>query len=293
MESSLVTGSAARVLDQERERTMEPQEIEEFWEDLLAFIEQRRVIPVVGAELLSIQSGGAAIPLYRAVAEALLSKYGLAASTSNDGAKLRERHELNDAVCAVAEAPRRVKTRVNDLYRPVHDALQKALAGQEEILQPLRQLASIRDFDLFATTTPDNLLAQALNSVRFQGTVQTDEIEYAPKLPTDRRRDIPQMPTSKYTAVFYLFGKRTKLHGTIIVFLSAFEHPAPFQPAGQSAHGIGTPLALTLQELDGIIASTESMYKQAIWLAELRRSRVAVTKLDAVFRPRIDTAKAA
>jgi len=186
---------------------MEPQEIEEFWEDLLAFIEQRRVIPVVGAELLSIQSGGAAIPLYRAVAEALLSKYGLAASASNDGAKLRERHELNDAVCAVAEAPRRVKTRVNDLYRPVHDALQKALAGQQEILQPLRQLASIRDFDLFATTTPDNLLAQALNSVRFQGTVQTDEIEYAPKLPTDRRRDIPQMPTSKYTAVFYLFGK--------------------------------------------------------------------------------------
>jgi hypothetical protein len=43
--------------------------------------------------------------------------------------------------------------------------------------------------------------------VRFGGTALTDEIEYAPKLPTDRRRDIPEMPSSQYTAVFYLFGK--------------------------------------------------------------------------------------
>jgi pimeloyl-ACP methyl ester carboxylesterase len=41
------------------------------------------------------------------------------------------------------------------------------------------------------------------------------------------------------------------------------------------------------------VREIESMYKQAMWLAELRRSRVAVTKLDDVFRPRIGTAQAA
>src|SRR5207253_2320628 len=38
------------------------------------------------------------------------------------------------------------------------------------------------------------------------------------------------------------------------------------------------------------VREIESMYKQAIWIAELRRSRVAVAKLDDVFRSRIETA---
>jgi hypothetical protein len=184
---------------------VEPYELEEFWDDLLAFIEQGRVIPVVGAELLTVQNNSTTIPLYRAVADGLLGRYGLSASTLADGT-VRERHELNDAVCAVAEAARKVRIRVNDLYRPVHDILQKSIAGQA-LPEALRKLASIRDFDLFATTTPDNLLAQALNEVRFQGTPQTVEIEYAPKLPTERRRDIPAQRSSRYTAVFYIFGK--------------------------------------------------------------------------------------
>jgi hypothetical protein len=176
---------------------------EEFWEDLLAFIEDGRVIPVVGAELLTVEDGGKQIPLYRALAERLLKKYGFSATTLPGGEILRERHELNDAVCSLAIAGRRIR----DLYRPVNDILNKLLAEQKEVLRPLGELASIRQFDLFATTTPDDLLARALDTVRFDGTGQTDEIQYAPKLPTDRRRDIPEVRSSKYTAVFYLFGK--------------------------------------------------------------------------------------
>ena len=41
------------------------------------------------------------------------------------------------------------------------------------------------------------------------------------------------------------------------------------------------------------VREIESIYKQAIWIAELRRSRVAVAKLDDVFRSRIETAQAA
>lgn len=182
---------------------MEPYEIEAFWDDLLAYVEERRVIPVVGAELLMVRNGdGRPIPLYRAVAESLLCKYLPEARPA-----LPEHRELSEAVCAVAEAgTRRPRLRVHDLYRPIHDILE-TLVGGLEIPAPLRQLAAIRDFDLFATTTPDNLLAKAINVVRFEGVEQTDEIEYAPKLPTDRRCDIPVQPSSMYAAVFYLFGK--------------------------------------------------------------------------------------
>lgn len=41
------------------------------------------------------------------------------------------------------------------------------------------------------------------------------------------------------------------------------------------------------------VREIESMYKQALWIAQLRRSRVAVTKLDGVFRRRIEIAQAA
>jgi hypothetical protein len=180
-----------------------PFDVEEFWEDLLAFIEDRRVIPVVGAELLTVEQDGKQVPLFRVVADRLLSKYGLSATALPSGEVLREHHELNDGVCVLARAGRRIK----DLYRPVNDILSKVLAEHTVVTEPLRQLAAIRQFDLFATTTPDDLLARALDSVRFDGARQADEIEYAPKLPTDRRRDIPEVMSSKYTAVFYLFGK--------------------------------------------------------------------------------------
>jgi hypothetical protein len=180
-----------------------PFEVEEFWEDLLAFIEERRVIPVVGAELLTIEENGETVPLYRSIAERLLNKYSAPVAALCGGTALREHHELNDAVCALAAAGRRVR----DLYRPINDILQKLLAGQWEPIPVLRKLALISHFDLFATTTPDDLLARALDAVRFGGAAQTDQIEYAPKLPTERRRDIPETPSSKYTAVLYLFGK--------------------------------------------------------------------------------------
>jgi hypothetical protein len=44
-----------------RHNMLEPLQVEEFWEDLLAFIEDRRVIPIVGAELLTVEDGGSPV----------------------------------------------------------------------------------------------------------------------------------------------------------------------------------------------------------------------------------------
>jgi hypothetical protein len=192
-----------------------PFEAELFWEDLLAFIEEGHIIPVVGGELLTVEQDGRTIPLYRAVAEGLLKKYGFSvadedpeSSAPGDPASarrvvLRRYHELNDAVCVLTVAGRRVQ----DLYRPINDILKALLAEQKEPLPALRELASISRFDLFATITCDDLLARALDGVRFGGVSQTDQIEYAPGLSSDRLRDIPAMRSSGYAAVFYLFGK--------------------------------------------------------------------------------------
>ncbi len=177
--------------------------IEEFWDDLLAFIEAGSVIPVVGAELLTIREGGVEVPLYRVVAQRLLAKYGVADIGALPPGTIRAHNELRDAVAHLAGTGRRVR----DLYRPVHDLLTAASQADGAPLPALASLAEISHFSVFATTTPDQCLAQALNAVRYGGARRTEEIEYAPKLPTERRRDIPEVQPAGYSAVFYLFGK--------------------------------------------------------------------------------------
>ena len=189
---------------------MDPVDINDFWDDLLAHIEERRVIPVLGQELLKITEQGREVRLYRALAERLLEKYGLkAASGAVEGevgeteVVLRPYLELNDAVSALARRGKRIQ----DLYRPINDLLRNLLGLQPTIPVGLRLLAGIRDFDLFVTTTCDNLLARALDEERGGGAPFTDQILYAPNLPGNQARDIDEIRSSSYTAVFYLFGR--------------------------------------------------------------------------------------
>ena len=107
-------------------------------------------------------------------------------------------------MCALAQRGRRVQ----DLYRPINDLL-KALveAPAESALQPLRNLASVSGFKLFVTTTPDDLLARAIDAERHGGMAKTEHIVFAPKLASGTLNDLPEMRSSGYTAVCYLFGK--------------------------------------------------------------------------------------
>lgn len=186
-------------------------EADEFWEELLAQIEAGQVIPVVGPELLWAAVEGREVPLYQAVAERLLAKYGLVASVAEPEGDpngtpvlLRPYHELNDAVCALARRGRRVQ----DLYRPINELLKALLsAPAETALQPLRNLASVGAFRLFVTTTPDDLLARAIDAERHGGMAKTEHIVFAPKLASGTLSDLPEVCSSGYTAVCYLFGK--------------------------------------------------------------------------------------
>jgi hypothetical protein len=66
---------------------------EDAWEDLLDFIEERRVIPIVGPELLLVETDTGPRLLYEWLAEKLAAKLGV------DTSLLPRPYTLNDVVC--------------------------------------------------------------------------------------------------------------------------------------------------------------------------------------------------
>jgi hypothetical protein len=152
---------------------------EDAWDDLLNFIEERRVIPIIGPELLQVDTESGPRQLYEWIAEKLAVKLGV------DTTALPRPFTLNDVVCwFLASRGRREEayTRLRSLFRDANFAPPPAL----------RQLAQITDFDLFVTTTFDPLLEQAVNLERFGGAQSADVIAYAPNrvadLPAEREK---------------------------------------------------------------------------------------------------------
>jgi hypothetical protein len=161
------------------------------WEDLLNYIEEKRVIPIVGPELLRVETDAGPRLLYDWLAEKLAARLGV------DPSKLPQPCTLNDVVCwFLAARGRREEafTRLRSILRETHFAPPDAL----------RQLAQITDFDLFVTTTFDPLLEQAINTGRFAGAASTEVIAYSPNRVADLTvaRDQQQRPV-----IYHLLGR--------------------------------------------------------------------------------------
>lgn len=182
-------------LTEENAKTADTPEHEELWEDLLAFMEEGKIVPVVGPDLLTIPTEKGESTLYRVIAGQLARKYKLDIDLETHG-------ELNDVVCAYLAQVRRAE--VDDLYRPINDIL-KSL--NPPIPKALRQLAAIRGFDLFVTTTFDGLMAESLNQERFGGVSRTLQLAYAPNLSVEERKDIVSPHGKGDAVVFHLFGR--------------------------------------------------------------------------------------
>jgi hypothetical protein len=115
------------------------------WDDLLSFIEEKRVIPIVGPELLRIETDSGPRLLY----DWLATK--LAAKLSVDVSLLPQPYTLNDVVCWFLAA----RGRREEAYVRLRGILKDV---PFEAPTALRRLAAIEDFDLFVTTTFDPLL---------------------------------------------------------------------------------------------------------------------------------------
>ena len=164
---------------------------EDAWDDLLNYIEERRVIPIIGPDLLRVQTDRGLRPLYEWLAEKL------AARLSVDVVGLPQPLTLNDVMCCfLGQHGRREEayTRLRSILREV----------QFEPPLALRQLAQITDFDLFVTTTFDPLLEQALNIERHGGQPSTEVIAYAP----NRVADLPvERSQLQRTVLYHLLGR--------------------------------------------------------------------------------------
>ncbi len=161
------------------------------WEDLLNYIEEKRVIPIVGPELLRVETETGSRLLYGWLAEKLAARLGVAPAT------LPSPYTLNDVVCQfLASRGRREEayTRLRSILRETNFATPPAL----------RQLAQITDFNLFVTTTFDPLLEQAINAERFAGAASAEVISYAPNRVADlaTERENFQRPV-----VYHLLGR--------------------------------------------------------------------------------------
>src|ERR1700694_3090572 len=161
------------------------------WDDLLSFIEERRVIPIVGPELLMVATERGPRLLFDWVAERLAARLNVHTTD------LPQPSTLNDVVCLCLAG----RGRREEAYVRLRSIIKEA---NFEPPPALRHLAAITDFDLFVSTTSDSLLDSAINLERFAGASSTDVLSYSPNrvidLPTERDR--LQRPV-----VYHLFGK--------------------------------------------------------------------------------------
>jgi hypothetical protein len=121
------------------------------WNRILQRIEGRNVIPVIGENLTLMGRTGSPDPV--SLAAHLAAQLGLPGEPPASLNELAFRY--------MKENPKSVE----DLYADIFQAL--PTNAPLAVPAPLRQLAEIRDFDLFVTTSFDPYMAMALNEVRF------------------------------------------------------------------------------------------------------------------------------
>jgi hypothetical protein len=164
----------------------------DLWDELLTYVEARSVIPVIGPELVIVDHDGQREPYHRLLARELATRLKLG--------YLGQAATLDQVVGAYLAKP---GSRRQSVYRELGDIAGKLTVA---IPEPLLQLASIADLNLYASFCTDNLLAQAINLVRFGGRAETRELAFNPSeagdLP-DGPRDVP--------LVYSLFGRMSVL----------------------------------------------------------------------------------
>ena len=163
--------------------------VEAFLDDLLEFVEDGKVVPIIGEELLRVGQNGDEIPLYRYVADKLAERLEIPA------ASLPLEANLNVVVCHHLQAGGMPE----EVYPKIRPILNQARFAPPE---PLLQLAGIDRFKLFVTLTFDSLLAAAINQVRTGG--RALELAYSPK----NAQDLPgPLEELRQPVVYHLFGK--------------------------------------------------------------------------------------
>jgi len=166
------------------------------WEDLLDYIEDGKVIPVLGQELIEAEYQGRQVSLQRLLAERLAERERLTPEWT--------RHfELNDVVCEYLAKP---QAKLVGLYDRVGGLL-RSLSPPFPVPEALLRLADVGAFDLFVSLTFDSLMARAIDQVRFAGQATTREIEFSINQSTAEQNEALKVRPGNAPVVFNLFGR--------------------------------------------------------------------------------------
>ena len=161
-----------------------------FWSDLIDYLQDNAIVPIIGPEVLTIKHEGRRGPYYGYLAMRLAE--ALKVPVEKDWPDLR----LNDAAYEYLERPR---SRPLELYKTLRRILN---SPDLPLPEALVKLAEIRPLKLFVTTTVDMFLEKALNQIRFNGEDGAKSLAYLSK-----PLDLPQ-PVDDLTAplVYHLYG---------------------------------------------------------------------------------------
>lgn len=167
---------------------------DDFWDDLFSHIRERQLVPVVGPDLNVVDLGGREQTLSTAIGEVLVAKHGLTVPAGETS--------MSDAVAAFLRV--RGQYEADRLYRDINNIIARL---DPEPGTALRNLAAIEDLRLFVATTPDRLLAKAVNDVRFNGRQAAREIAFSPAQSTSEQSLNAQPAGPSETVVVNLFGR--------------------------------------------------------------------------------------
>ncbi len=178
---------------------------DETWFELLDYIESGQVIPIIGPDLVRVETDKGEVLYERFLADQLLAH--LESAHPGLRSSLPAEPTLNDVVSFV----QRVKGRRAHLYSFINQIGLKADFSPPISLQ---QLAGIVPFNLFVTTNPDRYMEKALDLVRFGGQQTTRTVAYSPGSHDDLacgKKDL-RVPT-----VFHLLGAMKGQPGTYAI----------------------------------------------------------------------------
>jgi SAM-dependent methyltransferase len=168
-----------------------------FWDDLLAYLDDRRVVPVVDTSTLLVTDHETRLPLETVIARRLAERLRISVDSTPS---------LDDVVRRQRAAPGRKE----NLYLRVQQILKDLDIAPP---QPLLDLAAINAFDLIVTVSFDNLMAQALDLVRHGGAARTEVLAFAP----NRSADLAEpRAVSRRTTVFHLLGRLSSAPDSVI-----------------------------------------------------------------------------
>ena len=167
-----------------------------FWGDLLAYMEDGRVIPVVDAGSLMVGEGAERMPLEALLALRLAERLRVNLAERGPGLRLDE----------VVRRQRAQPGRRENLHLRLQQLLKDlAIAPPQALLD----LAAIDAFDLIVSVSFDDLLTRALDQVRHAGEARTEVIAFAPNRSADlaQPRGTLQRNPSRRSTVFHLLGR--------------------------------------------------------------------------------------